>query len=99
MSSGNKYKKSRTINDIILIYNYNIMTNFWDLVNIEEFWEKRQDFNPERWEVSFYCKDCQQIVEVDRPNPKGYIFVCKKCEGQNIAIWTEEWIKERYHIK
>jgi hypothetical protein len=25
------------------------MSNFWDLVNIEEFWNKREDFNPERW--------------------------------------------------
>jgi len=75
------------------------MTNFWDLVNIEEFWDKRNDFNPERGEVTFYCKDCEKIVEVDRPDPKWYIFICKECSWQNIAIGTLEWIKEKYHIK
>ena len=43
------------------------MSNFWDLVNIEEF-DKREYFKEERWKVSFYCKDCKCLVEVDRPN-------------------------------
>lgn len=75
------------------------MSNFWDLVNVEEFWNKREYFNPERWWVTFYCKNCEEIVEVERPNPKWYIFICKKCNSQDIAIWTLEWIKEKYHIK
>ncbi len=75
------------------------MTHFWDLVNIEEFGNKRNDFKEDRWEVTFYCKDCEEIVDVDRPDPKWYIFICKKCNWQNIAIWTEEWIKERYKLK
>ncbi|MDD3646509.1 MAG: hypothetical protein PHH06_03800 [Candidatus Gracilibacteria bacterium] len=75
------------------------MSNFGDLVNIEEFGDKRENFNPERGDVAFYCKDCEAIVEVDRPNPKGYTFVCKKCKGKNIAIGTEEGLKTNYRIK
>lgn len=75
------------------------MSNFWDLVNIEEFWEKRNYFETERWEVSFYCKDCEEIVETERTKPKQYIFTCKKCEWKNIAIWTQAGLKENYFRK
>ncbi len=75
------------------------MTYFWDLINIEQFWDKREDFSPERWEVSFYCKDCKDIVEVERPKENKYIFICKVCNGKNIAIGTREWLKEMYKLK
>lgn len=75
------------------------MSNFWDLVNIEELWDKRDDFNMERWDVTFYCKDCGKISEVDRSTPTWYEFVCKICEWKNIAIWTYEWIKAKFKIK
>jgi len=74
------------------------MSNFWDLTNIEEF-EKKENFNQERWQVTFYCKDCQKIVNVDRPKSKWYVFVCKLCKSKNVSIWTLEWIKEKYKIK
>ncbi len=74
------------------------MSNFWDLINIEEF-EKRENFSEDRWEVSFYCKDCKSIVETDRPNSSWYTFICKKCNWENIAIWTLEWLKTNYRIK
>lgn len=74
------------------------MSNFWDLTNIEEF-SKKEHFIEERWNVSFFCKDCQKIVEINRPNPEWYIFICKNCNSKNISIWTLEWIKERYKIK
>lgn len=74
-------------------------TYFWDLVNIEEFWEKRESFNLERGDVAFYCKDCEKVVDVNRPNPKGYTFICSVCGGKNIAIWTDAGIKENYKIK
>jgi Zn finger protein HypA/HybF involved in hydrogenase expression len=74
------------------------MSNFWDLINIEEF-EKRENFSEKRWEVSFYCKDCKSIVKTNRPNTKWYKFVCKNCNWQNIAVWTEEWLKTNYRIK
>ncbi len=71
---------------------------YTDLVNIEEF-EKRENFNMERWDVSFYCKDCKKLVETDRPNPQGYTFSCKSCEGTNIVIGTQEGLKSNYKIK
>ena len=72
------------------------MSNFWDLINVEELWDKRENFNKERWSVSFFCKDCEAIVETERKNPRWYIFICKKCKGKNIAIWTEEGLKSNY---
>lgn len=74
------------------------MSNFWDLINIDEI-EKRKTFIQDRWNVTFYCKDCQSIVETDRPKSNWYTFICKKCKSKNISIWTEEWIKEKYKIK
>ncbi len=74
------------------------MSNFWDLVNIEEF-DKKDYFVEERWDVSFYCKDCKKLVETDRPNKNWYTFICKECNWKNIAIWTEEGLKTNYKIK
>jgi len=75
------------------------MTNFWDLINIEQFWDKREYFTEERGVVSFYCKDCKNIVEVERPQENGYTFICKICSWKNIAIGTHEWLKEMYRLK
>lgn len=74
------------------------MSNFWDLTNIEDF-EKRNNFNQERWEVSFYCKVCRKIVKTKRPKPNWYTFLCEECWTNNIAVWTVEWLKEKYKIK
>jgi len=73
------------------------MSYSW-LVNIEEF-DKRDYFSEDRWEVSFYCKDCQKLVKTERPESEGYTFICTECQGQNIAIGTEEWLKTNYKIK
>jgi Zn finger protein HypA/HybF involved in hydrogenase expression len=62
------------------------MSNFWDLVNIEELWDKREDFNMERWDITFYCKDCKKIVETTRPEPKWFKFICTECEWENIYL-------------
>jgi Zn finger protein HypA/HybF involved in hydrogenase expression len=72
--------------------------SYTDLINIDEF-TKRETFSEERWDVSFYCKDCKKIVETTRQNPKSYVFICKECEGKNIALWTLEWLKANYKIK
>lgn len=72
--------------------------NYKDLINIDDF-EKRETFNDERWDVAFYCKDCEEIVEANRLNPNWYVFKCPKCWGNNIAVWTLAWIKENYRIK
>ena len=75
------------------------MSNYNDLVNVEELGNKKTEFKAERGDVSFYCKDCKKIVEVNRPNPTGYTFVCKECSSKNIAIGTTEGIKDTYRIK
>ncbi|MDD5769359.1 MAG: hypothetical protein PHE25_00175 [Candidatus Gracilibacteria bacterium] len=69
-----------------------------DLINIDDF-EKRETFNPERGDVAFYCKDCEEIVQTERKNPNGYIFICKKCSGTNVAVGTLAGLKENYRIK
>lgn len=69
-----------------------------DLINIDELNKKKEEFNPERWDVSFYCKDCKKIVETTRVNPNWYKFLCKECGDDNIVIWTYEWLKSNYRI-
>ncbi len=73
--------------------------NYSDLLNVDDFWEKRITFSQERWDVSFYCKDCEEIVETQRPKQNEYTFICQKCSWQNIAIGTFEWLKENYRVK
>ena len=75
------------------------MSDYGWLINVEEFGDKRDYFVPDRWAVSFYCKECKKIVATDRPNPNGYTFVCQVCESENIAIGTEESLKTKYKIK
>jgi Zn finger protein HypA/HybF involved in hydrogenase expression len=75
------------------------MATYIDLVNVEEFWDKKDDFNKERWPVSFYCKNCEKIVETERPDPKGYTFVCNECSSEDIVIWTQEGLKQNYRLK
>ncbi|MDD4151422.1 MAG: hypothetical protein PHR68_02300 [Candidatus Gracilibacteria bacterium] len=75
------------------------MPNYNDLINIEEFGEKKESFTEERGEVSFYCKDCKEIVETERLNPNKYEYKCKKCSGKNIVIGTLEGLKSNYRIK
>lgn len=72
--------------------------SYSDLINVDDF-EKKEYFSQERWEISFYCKDCKKLVETDRPDPNGYKFICKNCECENIVIWTQEWLKSNYRLK
>ena len=72
--------------------------SYTDLVNIDDF-AKRDIFVESRGDITFYCKDCQKIVETNRPNNKGYTFVCEECKWKNVALWTLEWIKSNYRIK
>ncbi|MDP5039191.1 MAG: hypothetical protein NWP80_01985 [Candidatus Gracilibacteria bacterium] len=75
------------------------MANYSDLLNVDDFGEKKITFNEDRGNISFYCKDCQEIVETKRVDPKGYTFKCIKCDGSNIAVGTLEGLKENYRIK
>jgi len=56
-----------------------IYMSYTDLVNIDDF-AKRDIFVESRGDITFYCKDCQKIVETNRPNNKGYTFVCEECK-------------------
>ena len=69
-----------------------------DLINIESF-EKKDNFNPDRWWVAFFCKNCNRIVETKRPDSNWYIFICNECNNKNISIWTKEWLIVNYKIK
>lgn len=74
------------------------MSNFSDLINIDEI-DKRDNFSPDRWDVSFFCKDCRKLVEADRPDKNGYVFVCPICKWKKVVIWTREWLIANYKIK
>ena len=73
--------------------------SYEDLLNIDELWSKKDYFKEERGGVSYYCKKCVQLVEVSRPNPKGYTFECMKCKSQEIVLWTREGLITNYKIK
>jgi hypothetical protein len=75
------------------------MSNFWDLINIDEYGKSREQFSQDRWNVSFYCKDCKDIVETQRESPQWYVFCCKTCQWQNVVIGTLEGLKSNYKIK
>ncbi len=70
-----------------------------DLINIDELNKKKEEFIDERWEVSFYCRDCKKIVQTKRVNPNWYRFLCELCWENNISIWTYEWLKSSYKIR
>lgn len=72
------------------------MSTYDDLINIPTFWKKKEDFKEDRWEVSFYCRDCKKISEVTRLDPNKYIYECNICKWKNISIWTQEGIVDFY---
>lgn len=74
------------------------MSNFSDLINIDEI-DKRDNFADDRWEISFYCKDCKKLVAAERPDVKWYVFLCPECKWKRVVIWTHEWLKANYKIK
>ncbi|USN57822.1 MAG: hypothetical protein H6767_05565 [Candidatus Peribacteria bacterium] len=73
--------------------------SYSDLINVDDFGEKRENFNEDRGEVSFYCKECKKLVTVTRPNPKGYTFVCEVCKSKDVVIGTKEGLITNYKIK
>lgn len=82
-------------------------TSYSDLVNVSSFWKKRESpFNPDRGNIVFYCQDCRKFVDPIRlPEQKigkrmrEYLYECPFCQGNHIAIGTEEWLKEHYDRK
>ena len=39
------------------------MSIYSDVINVDDLWEKRETFSDERGEMSYWCKDCEGIVE------------------------------------
>ncbi len=86
---------------------YSMSTSYADLVNVSSFGKKREDtFNPERGEIAFYCRDCRKIIEATRLEPqkigkkvREYLYECPICQGRNVAIGTENGLKEHYDRK
>lgn len=73
--------------------------SYEDLLNIDELWNKRDYFNEDRGGVAYYCKGCEKLVEVSRPNPKWYTFVCSACSEKSIVLGTKEGLTSNYRIK
>jgi Zn finger protein HypA/HybF involved in hydrogenase expression len=79
-------------------------TAYADLVNVSSFGKKRENnFNPERGEVAFYCRDCRKVVEPIRLEPqkigkkmREYLYECPHCHGKRVAIGTVEGLQEHY---
>ncbi len=82
-------------------------TSYTDLVNVPSFGKKREStFNPERGEVSFFCRDCWKvIVPIELPPQKigkkmhEYLYECPTCHGKRVAIGTIEGLKDHYERK
>lgn len=73
--------------------------SYEDLLNIDELWNKREYFKEERGGVAYYCKKCETLVDVSRPNPKWYKFICESCKWEGIVLGTKEWLVTNYKIK
>lgn len=73
-------------------------TSYTDLVNVPSFGKKRENnFNPERGDISFYCRECRKVIEPIRLEPqkigkeiKEYLYECPTCHGKRVAIGTLE---------
>ncbi len=82
-------------------------TSYTDLVNVPSFGKKRENnFNPERGDMAFYCRDCRKVIEAIQLEPqkvgkkmKEYLYECPSCHGKRVAIGTKEGLKEHYDRK
>ncbi|MBI5152729.1 hypothetical protein HZA39_04285 [Candidatus Peregrinibacteria bacterium] len=53
----------------------------------------------DKWDgIVFYCKDCEEIVKVERAGRK-YAYRCKKCGTKNVAFGTEKSIANYFHVE
>jgi len=75
------------------------MSNFGDLINIDEYGDKREQFSEERGGIAYYCKDCKKIINAKKIEWKKYDFSCEECEWLDVVIGTLEWLKSNYKIK
>ena len=84
-----------------------VSTSYTDLVNVPSFGKKRENnFNPERGDMGFFCRDCWKVVEAIHLEPqkigkqvREYLYECPICHGKRIALGTIEGLKEHYDRK
>lgn len=74
-------------------------TNYNDLINISTFGKKRENFDPERGELAYYCRDCQKEVSVNILNEDTMEVQCAVCSGKNVSIGTMATLREFYSKK
>ena len=82
-------------------------TAYLDLVNVPSFGKKRENnFNPERGDIAFYCRDCHKVVDAIQLEPqeigkkvREFLYECPTCHGKRIATGTAEGLKEHYDRK
>ncbi len=48
--------------------------------------------------IIFYCKDCEDIVDVAQLGRK-YVYKCKKCHTKNVAFGTEKSIRSFFRLE
>ena len=48
--------------------------------------------------IVHYCKDCREIVEVNRVK-RMYVYTCLKCGTKNVAFGTIQSIASFFHLK
>ncbi|MDQ7022779.1 MAG: hypothetical protein Q9M97_04580 [Candidatus Gracilibacteria bacterium] len=60
---------------------------------------KEKQFSEDRGKISYYCKDCKEIVEVEKNEKKKFDYICTKCNGKEVVIGTFEGLKSNYKIK
>ena len=49
-------------------------------------------------DIAFYCKDCEQIVDVDRVG-RRYVYRCQICKTKNVAFGTGKSIQNYFHVE
>ncbi len=67
-----------------------------DLVNVPSFGKRRENFDPERGDVAFFCRDCSKNVEAVKTHPVLPRYECPVCKGRNVSIGTEASLKDFY---
>lgn len=48
--------------------------------------------------IIFYCKDCEQVVDVSKIGGK-YVYKCKKCGTKNVAFGTKKSIYTYFRLE
>lgn len=52
---------------------------------------------PSRGPIVFYCKSCKKIIAAERVGKK-YQYKCPECKSKDIAIGTEQSIRNFYRV-